>query len=587
MTSNYPALFDTSKSSAPEDALEEFEQSLHSENAVRAAAALPLDADESAQLPEAGGQRAFLNSLIDRLQRLGYLSRKQVRALKGRPRDILVTPEIRGSVRMFQREAGITEDEWLGPQTWTALQAMYCFEGARSELGRAVRFEGGLSLAERRAAMLRLDALGLVSEIAGRAPLTSLSGKRLNIRVKNSHRRRITVTPAAGSLEKVKVILTDLLVPPLQRFRLVLAGFGLDEATLEDTALIRFLLDHDGMVARLAASLPSDWQVNLGAQADQFSPAERRAAGFVGRILSIEMWLLDQDVPLIAETSCLEDAGSLAQLQATITSVLVELANTTDGASLPARVLGVEGQKLAPDELAARCLPLFPRILIAIEHVLENSGADDAMRERLVEESLTTAEAKGADAVEAALAKETSNRRSRLWDGIRRAIGWMKRFIGRIIKTVAELAKRIVRVVFAFSAEALNAARDAFLVVKTGLEFLSSHRFTGPFESLYVERGLGSDSLVFADISSPEKSRRDALFLRLSTEAAQRAAALIARLIAAVRKIIARLSAGWIVIGLALLKLSRQARHFARWLAEMRVLAAEIRDVSTMPQAGG
>lgn len=578
MAEAYPALFARTQAErqalAPGEALVELETALTSPEAAHAIATVPLSPADSIGRTRGAGQEALLRALRDRLERLGYLTPRQLRTLRQTPlRDWLDHVVLRGAIRLFQREAGIVEDAWFGPQTWTYLQALYSFEGARSELGRrAPMVTGPLRDAERRAALLRLDALGLVDDKVGAAPLDALTGERLGFRLRHRAGDRWVVKPLRGRQEDVRAHLDSLLERPLQRLRRALGELGIaDLSAAEDAALLRLVIHYDPFVDRLSA-LSDD----RGAALAGGSVAE----ALMGRVLIIEMWLLDQPVTLKTGADWRAKRGHRNALTRAIDSVLTTLRETEDPApdarTRPAtRISALRTEDVG--RVAAAPVANFPIVLAAVQVVIARSVDDAAVNEALVETTLAEARGDRGEALQAALAEETEKRRSRLFDGIRRAIGWLAGLVRKVFDSIVALARRIVRVVFAFSAEALAAVRDAVFVVETGIGLLTASRTTGPSGRLTLVRGSGFDFLAFAAAEDGEGLVEDARFFVLASRALQRASALIASLVSAIRRIARAMAGGWILVGLGLLRVSRQARRYARWLGDVRELAAAIR----------
>jgi len=575
MADAYPALYARTAAARaalpPGAAVLELETALTSREAARATAAIPLAPDDPVRQESETGQRALLRALRDRLERLGYLNRTQAKALDRTPlKTWLDTAELRGAIRLFQREAGIVEDAWLGPQTWSQLQALYSFEGARSALGRQVEpATGPLRDAERRAALWRLDALGLVADEIGAAPLDALDGQRLGFRLLKRSGQRWEVRPVRGHADAARVHLDRLLVRPLQRLRRALADLGLAAQTAQDdAALARLVIRHDALLEALAGMDP-----DRGATLVSGSAGEALA----GRVLIIEMWLLDQDVPMEARRDWRSDADQRTAVSAAIRSVLETLADTADETERGS-VAMLGDDRFALMAMSAEPVTHFPQLLAAVQAIIARARDDAAVNEALVDAALERAQADEGEALETALEAETDKRRSRLFDGIRRAIGWLARLVRRIVGTIVELARRIVRVVFAFTGEAINAVRDACLVVTTGIELFLSPQLRAPAGALHLVRGFGFD---FCALAAPGPGLADdAQFIRLASQALQRASALIGELIAAVRKIARVMAGGWVLVGLGLLKISRKARAYARWLGEVRELAEAIRELT-------
>ncbi len=89
---------------------------------------------------------------------LGYLEKKPE---KNSP-EIQNTPEFKLAVRNFQKEAGLTIDEWIGDETWRALLALVGIE-SDTQIDRWQNDDGTFCRAFRRAVQLRLWAYGIAN----------------------------------------------------------------------------------------------------------------------------------------------------------------------------------------------------------------------------------------------------------------------------------------------------------------------------------------------------------------------------------------------------------------------------------------
>ena len=97
-----------------------------------------------------------VRTIRSRLACLGYLRHDSGLAI--------IDPLLTHAIRKFQHDAGLTEDGWVGGQTWQALQELVSFEGRR-DIGRWFG-DHGASPVLQRAIALRLHVLGLTDSPA-------------------------------------------------------------------------------------------------------------------------------------------------------------------------------------------------------------------------------------------------------------------------------------------------------------------------------------------------------------------------------------------------------------------------------------
>lgn len=570
MPQAYPALDPSHASNDPGERIWELERALDSPDSRRIAPALPLARAEFETSRADPGQINFFRTILDRLGKLGYLARESRAQLWTRhgqtPSDLARHPAFKSAIEMFQSEAGIASDGWCGPQTWDALQALYCFEGAKSELGRHARIRSrpDSEAARLRAVLLRLDALGLARASLGEAPLAAVEALPLD-------------TIHAPTPDQVVASVRRELVDPLNLLRYALGTLGAGTGQESDDALIELVLDFDSLSARLSRS--TAYPLATGrVQLDPENPGGTYLLkSFIGRVLNVEMWMLDRDVTLRGKSTASDDDAfsTLRRAIKTFLAELKELPEQEEDERARAlqdglvRVFGTGRARISHQDMAEQFERFYPEILQGVQLVLANAAHDRDVSRELAERS------DWSEDFSRAMEAEAGKFRSRLWDGVKRAIGWVWRLIKRGFRALLGVARKVVRVVFAFSAEALNAARDAIFICKRGLEHFLQREVRGPFGAMVSVRDGDFDYRVIALNEDAEALRKDARLLKLRARAFELASRLLASIIWLVRKVVGGLRGSWIGVSIALLHASRRARRAARWLAKVRALRSE------------
>ena len=548
--------------------LSALETHLHGQEAGEIAPALPRDEAEVRGVPDTMAQKRFADALVERLHRLGYIRAGEaahVRALaETHPGGALKSDACRAAVHLFQREAGLAVDGWPGPQTWDALQTCFAFEGARAELGRRMRPGADDWRARMRGALLRLDSLGLTYEAIGAAPLWSVS--RLNL---DAACLPPADTPA--SRDTTVRTLTAALEGPLNLFNYCLAQLGLPGAGGSVPALVAQLLDYDSLVSALSRprefALPAP-QMDVPAHNDPGQILH----GFIARILHVEMWLNDFLPTPGAARSALQDPEQNDALVRALTDFLKQFRQGEAREAASQTVFRVQSVAVKPDAMAERYAYMFPNILAAVDHLLGQSAGHEAVNEKLAELAESDRD------FSQTIRRESESIRSKLWDGIRRVIGWVGGFINRIRKLVRSLLQRLARIVFAFSVEAINMARDAMRVIRLGIEHFTQRQGGDERGAMRYSRDADFDYRIHIDPSQSDRALHYSRWLVIRSRAFSHTARFLAGVVGEIIRIVKDgFLTGWIAVGLALLRLSRRARDLARWLGEARDLAADAR----------
>jgi hypothetical protein len=100
--------------------------------------------------------KSYILAIRSRLIDLGYLGESTENRSKA-----FLDNRLKRAIKKFQKEAGLTEDAWVGPKTWSALQQLVSFEDAQDPANWRKELIKDLSQpAILRAVYLRLYALG-------------------------------------------------------------------------------------------------------------------------------------------------------------------------------------------------------------------------------------------------------------------------------------------------------------------------------------------------------------------------------------------------------------------------------------------
>ncbi len=222
-------------------------------------------------------------------------------------------PPLVAAIKQFQTEAGITVDGWAGPETWTALEDLYTFEG-ETEIARWANVPERTTVLAR-AAQRRLVALGLLET--------------------EPHALRLTPAQLADAMAGFADVANALKLagPELPR----------DYSPLTLAALF----DHDGFVRHLAGF---DLRGSI-------LPA---AQCFVERLACIELWLLHYGVN---PDGAVEDT---AAFRAALGKFAADLKAQPAGA----------GAGFDPENFADT-FPAFFRAIVALSHEGESISSAD------------------------------------------------------------------------------------------------------------------------------------------------------------------------------------------------------------------
>lgn len=461
---------------------------------------------ESADRPAGSADAARHDAAAVRLALLGYLDVRPPRAAAA------PGPAFRAALAGFQREAGIAE-AGLGPKTWAALDGLVAFE---SDVDVRRWFTEGRPAAPlRRAVGARLQALGMLE----RPDLRRIPAGLAHLR---EAEEGLGLTPPAAN-----------------------------RLTPETAA---WVLEHDARVGRLRRSRRFAREA-VGRGSD----IHRWRTRLVVALARIELWLAGHDVSLAAPLEYEPPRGGMPRRPSTVSGTLYgELAEfwREAGARDPWRSASRIGPRLfdvlaADDALPAPAEHAVPIALAATERLAEQpAAAQPGLVERLQE--------------------ELRERASRLWDGFRRALAWLRRQIGRLLQGLARgiaLGRRAVRnlarLLFRLGGHAFGTARTALGAVRTTVQFLVDRTpDCGDPRQLALRCGIDGDVLAVVPAGAETRAAL-AIAQQFRAEAAlfRRVAPAVVGFAADALRFVALGYGGWLWLFLALV------RSYRRWNA--------------------
>ncbi len=363
------------------------------------------------QAHESGGLRPIPESqeafqehpdLIRRMKKrlflLGYLKKKSNASQ--------LSTKDRHAIRIFQKEAGITVDGWVGKESWRVMEDLFSFE-ADSNIVRWVTDPGVQSLLNR-AVQLRLFSMGLI---------------------------------AVGPAVKLVEVLSGL-----QRFVDLMNRLGVGDGLLEanrsfDT--LDLLFDQARITRAIhRATLERD----LG--------EEPQLKAFVVCHAKIELWLLGYPIlpdgkgtykrpPRRRRKGKTIVRANRYQTFHRVLKMFCEDVN-------PGRP---KSKRLSVNKFDLQCSFYFEEFVEAQESSPEMGAVADT---QLLVDTLRAHP-------EEALGewKQQRSFAGRLWDGVNRAWGWLKRLFKRVVGVVTSLVRNAIRVVWSLAVHSIGLVQAA------------------------------------------------------------------------------------------------------------------------------
>ncbi len=378
--------------------------------------------------------------IVNRLYMLGYLQNDSV------PDQLDDTYQ--QAVKAFQQDAfgevRLKPDGWVGEKTWSALQEMVSFE----EPSNLEKWFKGVEpcKALRRAALLRLYALGLTS----RAPGHLRRGKDIQSRIDKLYQK--------GLAEFSKV--TKLLGWP-------------EAETLISPAFktLNLLFNQDGIVSRLAkAKVPKSLE------------SRKKIKPFIVGMVRIELWLIGYDISpkgyAGASDLMTHDNGlDLKDSSKLYKQLLLYWHDYEQDETNLFQKLIVNYPKLKSQSIANRSTGLirigFPGFFGSVFQRLASASQEDVTDSESVYEQLR--EVAGDKDHKGSIIQEIWNHvysiGARIWDGIKRAWQWVKSLVVKVFKGVKQFIKNISRIAYQFILKAYEQTRRLIKGVTGSIHF--------------------------------------------------------------------------------------------------------------------
>jgi hypothetical protein len=391
---------------------------------------LPRSADSIPTIDRPAWHRA----LVDRLQLLGYdvvfrpVSSRFQAVLAGAPPD-----NVDVVVKVFQGDAGLLPDAWVGAQTWRAMQQLFTFE--TPFVPDAWFLDGHPREALKRGVSLRLATYGF----AGRPGAGS---GVVNHQVDPAlHARLAAFAPVAIALGLIPAGPTPALNPSL--------------ATL--------ILNHDALVAAIVTNLRPDLST--------YGTAVDAVRAFLLAVLKVELWLggspgllPDADVALTEtdfEWRHFAREKKLTKFGQALSDFAVE-------AGLSRTALNLADWQTSFD---AQLGPL-------IAHVCETGGpAGDA--DPAVVAAILEAQSRVDPGFWAKITGAMDGLANKLFDGLRRAWRWIKRVAGQTITWAGQALETLARGVWQHLSHIGRGIRTAFEAFVEGVKYCFSEIMPG------------------------------------------------------------------------------------------------------------
>ena len=350
---------------------------------------------------------------------------------------------LREAIRAFQAEAGLRIDGWVGAkESWPALQELVGFE-TPLRLDRWYRKEAPLP-ALRRAVALRLSVFGLLPW----SPDSTLTDIREGLAVFGNVWR--TLFGSAPEKEPVSV-------PQGERM------------------WIDRLFDMDGISRRLSI---------LPAPPDR--EAMKRCHGFIVNAAKIELWLMGYpvrpggyDLDTRKASLPLDNEGlqpGEAWLKSrSVTHYFAVKRNLRFYKALHRfwRDNG-DGDDTA-DEKSVRFLQCFRDFFILVDQGLrEDARLDAGQRQRQLEAFVLKRKAQLPE-----VWRKVRAFGARVWDGVRRVWGWLRRMVAGGVKKVLEMGTNMARLIYDFALGSFEVAANVMRSLGAAIRWAATPRLPG------------------------------------------------------------------------------------------------------------
>lgn len=447
-----------------------------------------------------------LRTVTSRLWLLGYLDRKLA------PEELETNKaSIERAVRQFQHEANLTVDNWVGDQTWNALDQLVSFE---SELHTPQWFDGDeirpeVSLAIHRATQLRLFCLGLYTSKPNRE----------------------------GKILQAKELSDFAKIASMFRIPLIPENIGMNHQTL------RKLFDQDTLTKRIYLRASTDktkFKLNLPSKKQK--QHERLGKKFIVNCAKIELWLLGFEVDI--DGKGVFKASKNNQLYTVVVDYFKKF----------------EGKNTKEAELLAK--DITPSLFEGIaekQEVSTSYNEDDAsiFIADQFKENLNVSDAW----------EYIKSRGMRLWDGLKRVWRWM---VNKGKQVVSLLKQNLYKGLFRYASKAFKIIGKGIGRVTASIMTYMKGEMRSEHAVLYFSKDM--DTTVFL---SPQITVDQCYELSATINRQSRAFAIGTQIIEWVIRMFKDLAKGVVGWALLLLTLVRSYNQLRILYAEFKALALE------------
>ncbi len=453
-------------------------------------------------------QSARFVAIKDRLERLGYL--RQGAAVHITEPD----ESFNHAVGWFQHDAMIKRDEWVGPQTWTALQAAFGLEGdpaMRQHLLSAN--DGQPTRLAWRAGLLRLAVIGLSDD--------DFESWRANKAADPWEDTAPQKTREAidGGIKRLSSVLIHLKAP--------------GASTLTEVGLLGLALDFDRVTA-LLAQCPEPSSDILD---------KDKVVDLLGKAVTVELWARGFNLDLAGKVN-ISKGGAIPKPSGPFREALEQY---------------LTGEGRTPQEAtneAATALLHFPALFEVFNSdrgVGEES--DDAAEDRV--EAYFREDPDRFEQGRSLLAKLGS----RLFDGIKRVVGWFTRLVRRgvelISKTVEGTLGFFMRVGQRFARDGFHAVRRARQILVESVKFFTDRDQVLPEKGVAWQRSLDGDFCLAVDNTKLQSAGDAVAIVAVRAKIVRLAGQLLGAVLKLARKIITGSVTGWLGFWLTLMRVVR------------------------------
>jgi peptidoglycan hydrolase-like protein with peptidoglycan-binding domain len=459
---------------------------------------------------------SYTLAIRSRLIDLGYLGES-----KDNRNNPSLDNRLKKAIKKFQNEAGLKNDAWVGPKTWSTLQQLVSFEdGQDPALWRKELIQDLSQPAILRAVYLRLYALGFFEW-----------SKKLNLRTDLSIKSNINFKTA------------------LKDFLKTARDFGILDKSFApkiNLAVLRALYQQDKIIHALNRN-------------PKFV-LDKKNKKFVEAVARIEFWLLGFNVN-VGNPRILfrRREGHKFKERATLLSLALE--DFWEQQPLRSRPKSKWGRE--------NVTPEFFKQLVALEE-------EDPSPDHFVEENLINRISSFSESEQNLLKSRLTNIASSIWDGVKRVFRWIRRFIKRVVSTALNFIKNIARFVAKHARKIFGTVRKAFEIIYRGTVYLRKALLPGSdARNVAIHHDKDFDTAIFLNTRAESQAVKHMIdYNRRESVCFGAACRIIAHLTAIFKRVAQAFIAGIGGWFLALLALTRLAMRVKEIVEEVQLIQA-------------